>query len=386
MKLIFSFLLIIGLTHLTGCGATSSSSSQSTPDDTSEVLLDSAYYTDVYGWNSHRGLNNTLLGRGINMGNYLDSPTYEGEWNGNQTIQAWDFDNIYQAGFASVRIPIRWSAYAGEQSPYTIDPDFLSRVQAVVDQAIASGLRVIINTHHYNELFYNQGELALHQERLKSIWNQVAQQFPLQQYPKDQLIFELLNEPHAQVGVEEWNQMIEDLVTVLWEDNAAYQTLDNSQRKIMIGTADWGGPFKLPELQLPEACHPNNTLITVHFYEPFQFTHQGASWVDGADQWVGTRWLGTEAEQQVLFNYLDAVTEWNEQPGRGFEINLGEFGVYSQASNPEDQKAWTAFIAREAEKRNFSWHYWEYSSGFGAYDPSAQRWRSALIGGLIPSE
>jgi endoglucanase len=47
---------------------------------------------------------------------------------------------------------------------------------------------------------------------------------------------------------------------------------------------------------------------------------------------------------------------------------MGEFGVYSQYSAPQLQKARTAFIAREAEKRNISWTYWEYSSGFGAYD------------------
>ncbi|WP_217529484.1 hypothetical protein, partial [Vibrio metschnikovii] len=105
---------------------------------------------------------------------------------------------------------------------------------------------------------------------------------------------------------------------------------------------------------------------------------------NGAKAWIGTRWVGSEPDQQVLFDYLDSVEAWNTQIGHGFEINIGEFGVFSQHSKPEDQRAWTAFIAREAEKRGFSWHYWEYSSGFGAYDPYSEKWRTALIEGLIP--
>ncbi len=371
--------LFAGVTMLLGCGSTGAKQD-------AEVVLDPSYYSDIYNWNDSRGLEQTFLGRGINMGNFFESPSYEGEWNGNLTIKDSDFANIRAAGFASVRIPVRWNAHALNDAPYTIDPQFLERVQEVVDQALAHDLRVIINTHHYNELFYNRRELKHHMARLNGIWDQLADHFTLADYPEDQLVFEFLNEPHEAVGVREWNTMVDDLVELIWQDKATTQNNELGQRKIMIGTADWGGPFKLPDLRLPEACNADNTIITVHFYEPMPFTHQGAEWTPGAMDWVGTRWLGSKREQQTLFNYLNAVSRWNEKPGRGFEINIGEFGVYSKVSRPEDQRAWTAFIARESEKRDFSWHYWEYSSGFGAYDPYAKKWRSALIEGLIPQQ
>ncbi|GEM78094.1 glycoside hydrolase family 5 protein [Vibrio superstes] len=368
------------------CAVTLSGCGSSTDNSDATVVLDESYYTDLYDWNKSKGLNESFLGRGINMGNFFESPSYEGEWNGGLTIQASDFDNIASHGFASVRIPVRWNAHALENAPFTIDAAFLSRVQQVVDEAIQEDLRVIINTHHYNEMFYNKGEFQHHRERLNAIWNQLAIHFPLDEYPEDKLVFELLNEPHEEVGVDEWNLLIDDLTSLLWTDNADTQNNSLGQRKIMIGTADWGGPFKLPALKLPQESTPDNTIITVHFYEPFKFTHQGAEWVDGANKWAGMRWLGTDAEKQTLYNYLDAVSDWNNVQGRGFEINIGEFGVYSKVSKPEDQRAWTAFIARESEKRSFSWHYWEYSSGFGAYDPYAKQWRSALIEGLIPTD
>ncbi|MDR9829064.1 glycoside hydrolase family 5 protein [Vibrio sp. FNV 38] len=371
--------LVTSVLLLCACGSSSN-------DPQASVVLDDAYYSDLYQWNTNKGLEHSFLGRGINLGNFFESPSYEGEWNGDLTIQASDFENISSAGFASVRIPVRWNAHADDHPPFTIDTAFLDRVQQVVDEAIQEDLRVIINTHHYDELFYNNGEFEFHRARLNAIWDQLSDQFPIEEYPEDKLVFEFLNEPHGEVGVDEWNLLIEDLTSQIWNDNSETQNNQSGQRKVMIGTADWGGPFKLPDLILPDSVNSDNTLITVHFYEPFKFTHQGAEWVEGATAWEGTRWLGTEEQQQTLFDYLEAVTAWNNAENRGFEINIGEFGVYSKCSQPKDQRAWTAFIARESEKRGFSWHYWEYSSGFGAYDPYSKQWRAALLEGLIPTD
>ncbi|MFT6735618.1 MAG: endoglucanase [Polaribacter sp.] len=96
-------------------------------------------------------------------------------------------------------------------------------------------------------------------------------------------------------------------------------------------------------------------------------------------------WLGTKNDQSSLIKLFDKVTHWNRQPNRGFEIFIGEFGVYSRYSNPIHQKAWIAFIPREAEKHNISWAYWEYSAGFGVYNPKEAQWRPQLIEALIPT-
>ena len=53
---------------------------------------------------------------------------------------------------------------------------------------------------------------------------------------------------------------------------------------------------------------------------------------------------------------------------------LGEFGAF-QGADMESRAQWTRFVAREAEKCGFSWAYWEFCSGFGAYDPKAESWR-----------
>ena len=67
-------------------------------------------------------------------------------------------------------------------------------------------------------------------------------------------------------------------------------------------------------------------------------------------------------------------------------MNMGEFGAYSVQVEPDHQKAWTAFNTREAEKRGWSWTYWEFCLNFGAYDPYAEEWYPELIDALIPAE
>jgi endoglucanase len=358
----------------------------------SEVVLDDSYYTDLYDYDN----TDTFLGRGINMGNYLEAPVDvdgdgvfepaqgeyelgEGGWTGGQTIQQGDFAIIAAAGFKTVRIPVRWSDHAGADTPYTVDPAFMTRVETVVGWALDAGLNVVLNTHHYVEMMDDDAAaLPGHEARLHAIWGQICDNFDTTDYPVDRVVFELLNEPNGTVGYDEWNGILADLTTLIWT------TKGQSTRKIMIGTANWGGPTGLENLDLPVACTSSNTIITIHWYEPFQFTHQGAEWVSGSDAWIGTTWTGTETEQEPLLTLLDSVTDWNTDPDRGFEIFMGEFGVYTKHADPAHQQAWTAFIAREAEARDMSWAYWEYDSGFGAYDSAENNWHAALIDALVP--
>ncbi len=347
-----------------------------------DVVLDESYYTNKYGYAE----GDSFLGRGINMGNYLEADDDEGDWTGGRLIQAADFTDIKAAGFKSVRIPIRWSAHASMTGPaYTIDAAFLARVKQVVDWAIAADLIVVINTHHYVEMMSQPELLATHRARLAAFWDQISDTFPVSSYPADTLVFELLNEPNGAVGSTQWNQIIAQLTGVIWTDNAATQ----DGRKIMVGTASWGGPTSLSNLALPEACNPGNTIITIHWYEPFRFTHQGASWVDGATDWRAI-WRGTSDEQQPLLSLFQSVETWNAQQDLPFEVYVGEFGAHAgypgASAGAEYRKAWTAFIAREAEARGWSWGYWEFDQAFGAYDRQANAWRPEIIEALIPVE
>lgn len=304
---------------------------------------------------------NQLLYRSINLGNALEAPN-EGEWG--VTLQADYFKVINEAGFTGVRIPIRWSAHASESPPYAIDQSFLSRVDWAIQQALNNELAVVINMHHYEEMMIDpEGQ----KDRLYAIWEQIAEHY---QTLPNSVIFELLNEPNDQFTSELWNQIAAELITIIRKTNP--------NRTLMIGTAEWGGLSALNDLVVPVA--DTNLIVTVHYYEPFHFTHQGAEWVSGSDQWLGTKWSGKQQEQLAIIQDLERVRQWSEAHNR--PIFLGEFGAYSKA-DMASRYAWTSFVAREAERRDFSWAYWEFCSGFGIYDSQTKKFNE-LLQALIP--
>lgn len=304
---------------------------------------------------------NTLLGRGINLGNALEGPS-EGEWG--VTLERYFFEEIAAAGFNSVRIPIRWSAHAPESAPYTIDPAFLSRVNWAIDQAFANNLLVIINFHHYDEIFADPGA---QRERFLSLWGQVAEYFSQRD---GKLIFEVLNEPHDNLRGDGWNLLLADAITLIRQSNPG--------RTLMAGPDQYNSIGALGNFQLPA---DDNMIVTVHYYSPFQFTHQGAEWVDGSNAWLGTTWLGTPDQRSAVQADLGAARNWGTANNR--PLNLGEFGAYSRA-DMNSRATWTTFVARSAEGMNMSWSYWEFCSGFGAYDNDARVWRTQLLNALIP--
>ena len=74
------------------------------------------------------------VGTCINLGNTLE-PETEGAWGGAPATKA-DFDRIAGAGFDTVRIPVRWHNKSSNTPPYTVDPQWMDRVQQIEDWAL----------------------------------------------------------------------------------------------------------------------------------------------------------------------------------------------------------------------------------------------------------
>ncbi len=304
---------------------------------------------------------NERLGRGLNLGNWLEAPS-EGAWG--VRLDESDFENIAQQGFNSVRIPVRWSGVgrAAIDSPYTISPDFFARVDFAIDNALQNGLHAVVNCHHYDELF---ADLEAHRDRFLGFWRQIGRRY--RDYP-DSLGFEILNEPHDQLTAKKWNELLASALEIIREENP--------DRTVIIGVAEWGGVDGVRKLVIPE---DDNLILTIHYYLPFHFTHQGASWVEGSDAWLGTTWEGDYLEKLAVVNDFAFVRSYAQQ--RDLPIYIGEFGAYSMA-DIDSRARWTAYCARLFESYDFSWAYWEYSSGFGAWDPSGKQWREPLVEAL----
>jgi endoglucanase len=301
-----------------------------------------------------------LLGRGVNYGNMLESPR-EGEWGARYNDE---YPRLVKAaGFDSVRIPVRWSSRTAKLEPFRIDPEFMNRVKSVVEQNLSQGLKVVVNDHHFDVLY---DDPALQRSRFLTVWRQIAEQF---KDADERLFFELLNEPHGKLSGEAWNDLLDATLREI--------RVRHPNRWVIVGPDEWNSVKKLEQLKLPE--NDRRLIVTVHYYLPFAFTHQGAEWTQPLLP-VGNAWTGTPAETAEIERDFARVAEWAKKNRR--PIYVGEFGAYHRA-DMESRTRWTRQIRKTCEASGFAWAYWELAAGFGVLDPDTKRWRQSLLDALI---
>jgi len=300
------------------------------------------------------------LGNGINLGNMLEAPA-EGEWGAK--FRDHYAARIQEAGFQHVRLPVRWSAHTAEDAPWEIDQAFMDRVRHVVDTCVNHELAVVLNVHHFNEMYEAPDA---NREKLKSIWRQISEEFsdasPL-------LCFELLNEPHDQLTGEMWDAMIPGLIRIIREKHP--------RRPIVVGGGSWNSHDSIHTLKLPG--DDRMLIATFHYYLPFAFTHQGAPWVAPNIPPTGRGFPHEAKERQEMADHFAAVRAWSEKNDR--PVYVGEFGSFSKADQA-DRVRWTKYVTTLIRENGFSSAYWEFCSGFGAYDPQQETWRAELLEAL----
>ena len=296
-----------------------------------------------------------VTGRCVNMGNHLEAPS-EGAWG--RPIADDDFAIIARAGFATVRLPVRWSAHAATTAPYTIDPAFLARVRHLVLRARAAGLNILINDHNYDDLFAHPAD---HAGRLAGIWRQVAAN--LADQPRDHVWFEIENEPHGALTNA-------NLVTTLSPALAAIRAT-NPDRLVVIGGENWSGVDSLASLQLPE---DPNVVATFHYYLPMPFTHQGARWIKPGYP-IG-RIYGSDSDRALLAGDVAKVAAYAQKTGRA--PFLGEFGSIDTV--PLDQRvAYQTAVRTAFDQLHLGGCAWAYANTFPLYDDKARQWLPGML-------
>jgi endoglucanase len=259
------------------------------------------------------------LGKCINVDGDLDMPL-----GGNPswpTITNNDFARIRAAGFQSVRLPVRWAVHASSTAPYTIDPKFIASVRTQIDQARMNRLNVIIDLHYFDQAATDPvGQTP----RLAALWKQIG--YALSYYPSanafSNVWFQLMNEP---------NTISPDQLATLLKPALAAVRTNNPTRPVIIGGTRYSAVESLDTLVLPDDPY---VVPEFHFYNPMEFTHQGAPWVPGAEKTGVTYGSATDVAQ--LNWYVKQVKAYMTKTGR--VPIMGEYGAIVLASASDRAK------------------------------------------------
>ncbi len=282
--------------------------------------------------------------RGVNLGNALEAPN-EGEWG--YRIEADHLRAIADAGFDGVRVPVRWDERTAIEPPYSILPFFRQRIMEIVETCVDLGLRVQIDCHHYNALIDTPDT---ERARFLGIWRNVA---TLLRDAPPEVIFEPLNEAH---GARWSGAALRDL-----QAQAVAAIRDtNPTRLVVVGPGRWQHIDALDDWRPPQG---ENIAVSVHYYEPHAFTHQGADWLPSPPHF--DRAWGTRDDRQRVMQDMARAARWGA--ARGFSMQLGEFGV-NAAAPIQQRAAWTRMVREACEANGMGWCIWDFAGAFPIFD------------------
>jgi len=314
------------------------------------------------------------MGPGINLGNVFEAPddafagfnpeSYTSAWN--ETVVPANFVALGDSGFKNMRIPVSWEEHlTGAGAECVVDEGWMNQVFWAVDHAINNGMVVVLNAHHWDAIYNDDPETEI--PCLLSVYAQMMQR--VVKYSPDSLVVETLNEPRGNITSARWNEVVAAIINVV-------RTAD-PERVVMVGTYNYNSYSAISQLALPEG--DKNLIVTFHYYDPFAFTHQGATFVD-PEYPTGTKWTASLSETRAVKNAFNTMKTWSDE--NGIPVYLGEFGAYEMADD-ESREIWTTYISTLAKNLGFGSAYWEFCSGFGVYDDLTGEWKDYLMRALL---
>jgi endoglucanase len=288
-----------------------------------------------------------------------------------------DIRLIHHLGFDHIRISIDAEPLLAWQRQQASGTAFMAELDTIVNLAIQQHLAVIIDIHPQSRYKQSllQGEESV--KRFAMLWTALATHFaPLD---PDYVFFEIMNEPE-QPDTYRW-QGIQSLVAQQIRTAAPNNTI------IACG-ARWSG---LDDLLPIEPLALSNIIYTFHDYEPFAFTHQGATWTDPAVQplrnvpypstpenvAINFEQEPTLAGQFFVQQYglarwdahrIDVTLSFAEQWSQLHHapVYVGEFGVHRPYADPTMRAQWIRDMRTMMEKHHLGWAMWDYQDNFGA--------------------
>lgn len=288
-----------------------------------------------------------------------------------------DIRLMRRMGFDHVRLSIDATPLTEWERSRDGTTPFMTELDGVVKDITAEGMAVIVDVHPESDYKATllRGNAGV--QKFASLWRAVAKHYA--ETDPEVVFFEMMNEPE-QDDAFRW-QGIE--ATVAAEIRAVAP-----RHTIIAAGAHYSG---LEDLLVLQPLAMEDVIYTFHDYEPFAFTHQGATWTDPAvaplrgvpypstpenvarneeqeptlagryfvEQYGQARWDAARVDASVGF-----AERWSKE--FGVPVYCGEFGVHRPFAEAKSRARWIEDMRVAFERHHIGWAMWDYRTNFGA--------------------
>ena len=302
-----------------------------------------------------------------------------------------DFRLMRQLGLDHVRLSIDPQPLLRDPLTNGLNADHLKLLDGALKEALDAGLNVVLDIHPEDDF-----KLALRTDRQAQAefvrsWSVFAAHYAGSD--PEHVYFEVLNEPEVtDAGL--WANLQGQVVPAI---RAA------APRHTIIATAAHYSALR--DLLRLQPVSDRNVIYTFHDYEPFPFTHQGASWTmdevkplrqipypstpeniapklgqepDLAGQFFLNEYGLDKWDAARVASEISFARKWGEQ--YHVPVWCGEFGVYREHADPLMRAQWLHDMRVAFEANGIGWAMWDYRASFGlATDVNGKRVADPLV-------
>jgi endoglucanase len=310
--------------------------------------------------------------RGVNLTGWFQS-------SGPKSIQftkftKTDIANIKSLGCDVIRLPINMHMMTAGAPSYTLDPLYFQFLDSAVTWCEQLKIYVILDNHSFDPSGSTTPGI---EDVLTKVWQQMATHY---RNRSEYVLYEILNEPYGMTTAV-WGAIQGRIISVI----RAFDT----KHTLVVGGSSYNTYTELKNLPV---YSDNNLLYTFHFYDPFVFTHQGATWpspslgplsgvpfpYDAAKMpacpsslvgtWIqsGLNSYPSQGNAAYMKQLIDNAISF--RTSRHANIFCGEFGVYNLNSANADRCAWYSVVRKYLNDNNVPWTIWDYKGGFGIFN------------------
>ena len=301
----------------------------------------------------------TRLARGVNISRWFRYPAEDSERHFRGFITDADLDLLVTMGVTAVRL--------------AVDPPYLHLhlLDEAVRRLTSRGFVVVLDYHDESRSI-ESGPTEV--DAFERAWAALATH--LRATNPVQVLLEVLNEPVFDADPSAWFPIQRRLVSAIRSVAPGHT--------IVTGGPNWSS---LDGLLRSRPLDDPNLLYTFHFYEPFEFTHQGAPWVNGPVRNLsGVRY----GSPHYLERRIASAAEWSRR--HGVAVWAGEFGAYPAVAPRDDRLRWLYDVRTAMERHGIGWAVWSYDESLGldrrvdAAGRISIDWESALALGFRSPE